>query len=61
MRRPDHVFTRAALLEQVWGQEARVQARTVDAHVARLRRRLGPVRAALETVSGVGYRLSRPE
>lgn len=59
MQRPDHVFTRAALLEQVWGQGTRVGIRAVDAYVTRLRRKLGPARAAVETVSSVGYRLSR--
>ncbi|MBM4363176.1 MAG: response regulator transcription factor [Deltaproteobacteria bacterium] len=60
MQRPDHVFTRSALLERVWGQGTRVGIRAVDAYVTRLRRKLGAARTALETVSSVGYRLSRP-
>ena len=38
--------------------EDRVSTRTVDAHVKRLREKLGPAGALIETVRGVGYRLS---
>lgn len=54
--RPDQVLSRAQLLREVWGHKAAVYSRTVDTHVQRLRDKLGPVRDALETVRGAGYR-----
>lgn len=62
----DHVgivLTRDQLLELVWGYEYFGDSRTVDVHVNQLRRKLGdPDQAgiAIETVRGVGYRLSVP-
>jgi len=60
MRRPGQVQTREALLDRVWGYAAGVTTRTLDTHVKRLRGKLGPARAAVETVRGVGYRLAAP-
>ena len=54
-RHPRQVFTRAQLLRAIWG-DALSGDRTVDVHVARLRRKLAM--PLLETVRGVGYRLS---
>ena len=51
--RPDVVFSRAQLLSQVWGYADPAGLRTVDAHVAALRRKLGA--GAVRTVHGVGY------
>ncbi len=53
--RPGHAFGRTELLDALEGSWA--DARTVDAHVKNLRRRLGPCRERLETVRGVGYRM----
>lgn len=52
------VLSREAILEKVWGvpPEAEIATRSVDQHVAKLRRRLGPERERLETVAKVGYR-----
>jgi two-component system phosphate regulon response regulator PhoB len=52
------VHTREDLLEAVWGNESGVSLRSVDAYVKRLRKKLGPARHCIETVRGVGYRLS---
>jgi two-component system phosphate regulon response regulator PhoB len=52
------VLTREALLATVWGQDTTVSLRTVDAHVKRLRSRLGRGGGCIETVRGVGYRYS---
>jgi DNA-binding response OmpR family regulator len=52
------VLTREQLLEQVWGYDYFGQTRTVDVHVASLRRKLGNGEAQIETVTGVGYRLT---
>ncbi|MBI4261120.1 MAG: response regulator transcription factor [Actinobacteria bacterium] len=55
--RPGRVFTRAALLREVWGYDFYGGTRTVDVHVRRLRAKLGPGGEHLiETVRGVGYR-----
>jgi len=55
--RPGRVFTRPALLREVWGYDFYGGTRTVDVHVRRLRAKLGPEHEALiETVRGVGYR-----
>jgi two-component system phosphate regulon response regulator PhoB len=57
LEHPGRVFTRAELLEEVWGITADVNTRTVDTHVRRLRERLGKYGEAVETVHGFGYRL----
>jgi DNA-binding response OmpR family regulator len=58
---PDRVFTRAEIIDRAFGFDSNVLARTVDAHMVNLRRKLqsahdGPV---VETVYGRGYRLSQ--
>jgi len=58
-RHPGQVFSRDALLRQVWGQEGFLDARTVDVHVRRLRARLAAVAPdadLIQTERGVGYR-----
>ena len=50
---PGQVFTRAQLLDQVWGYGDGSGARTVDSHVRALRRKLGDT--VVRTVHGVGY------
>ncbi|MGH8985202.1 MAG: response regulator transcription factor [Acidimicrobiia bacterium] len=50
---PGQVFTRAQLLDQVWGYADSSGARTVDSHVRALRRKLGA--DIVRTVHGVGY------
>jgi DNA-binding response OmpR family regulator len=54
---PGRVFSRAKLLQEVWGYDFFGGTRTVDVHVRRLRAKLGPQHEHLiETVRGVGYR-----
>jgi two-component system phosphate regulon response regulator PhoB len=55
----NRVRTTTALLDQVWGMSADITTRTVDAHVKRLREKLGPAGEYIETVRGVGYRFAR--
>ena len=57
LERRVRVQTRAQLLSEVWGYAEDVDSRTVDTHVRRLRRKLGPEADRVETVKGVGYRL----
>ncbi len=55
---PGRVFTRAQLLQEVWGQDYYGGTRTVDVHVRRLRAKLGAEHDQLiDTIRGVGYRL----
>jgi two-component system phosphate regulon response regulator PhoB len=57
VERPGRVLTRERLLERVWGNDhLEVDARSVDAHIRRLRVKLGPARDHVETVVGIGYR-----
>jgi two-component system phosphate regulon response regulator PhoB len=56
MAEPGRVFTRAELLELVWDISSGGNPRTVDVHVRRLRKNLGPCAEQIETVPGFGYR-----
>ena len=60
MTHPERVHTRAQLLDRVWGDHVFIEERTVDVHIKRLREALAPAGRAglIETVRGVGYRLS---
>jgi DNA-binding response OmpR family regulator len=59
VQRTGRVFTRSALLREVWGYDFYGGTRTVDVHVRRLRAKLGPEHETLiETVRGVGYRVA---
>jgi two-component system phosphate regulon response regulator PhoB len=61
MTHPERVYSRAQLLDEVWGHQVFVEERTVDVHIRRLRQALEPARldGLLETVRGVGYRFRR--
>jgi DNA-binding response OmpR family regulator len=57
---PDRVFTREALLAQVWGYDYFGGTRTVDVHIRRVREKLGPRHGEqIQTVRQVGYRFVR--
>ena len=59
---PGRVFTRAQLLQEVWGYDYFGGTRTVDVHVRRLRAKLGPEHETLiGTVRNVGYRFVLPK
>jgi len=57
IERGGRVQTRGQLLSDVWGYAEDIDSRTVDTHIRRLRRKLGPEADRIETVIGVGYRL----
>jgi two-component system, OmpR family, phosphate regulon response regulator PhoB len=61
MTHPERVYSRAQLLDEVWGDRVFVEERTVDVHIRRLRQALEPegLEELLETVRGVGYRFRR--
>jgi len=54
---PGRVFTREQLLQQAWGFDFYGQTRTVDVHIAHLRRKLADSQVSIETVTGIGYKL----
>ena len=58
---PGRVFTRAQLLQEIWGYDYFGGTRTVDVHIRRLRSKLGPeFEAVIGTVRNVGYRFTLP-
>lgn len=60
MAQSDRVYSRAQLLDLVWGRNVHVGDRTVDMHVSNLRKALEPYGydKMIQTVRGVGYRFS---
>ena len=60
IQHPDRVYSRAQLLDRVWGGNVYVEERTVDVHVRRLRKALAHEAADgyIQTVRGAGYRFS---
>ena len=58
MTHPERVYTRAQLLDDVWGDHVFIEERTVDVHIRRLRAALEPYNhhERVETVRGTGYR-----
>jgi len=58
---PNRVFSRSDLLRQVWEYDFEGYDRTVDAHVARLRKKLGTPGDWIETAWGIGYKFRPPE
>jgi two-component system response regulator MtrA len=57
-RRKGSAVTREALVEVALDPEQETSRRTLDVHISRLRNKLGPEASQLETVWGIGYRLS---
>jgi two-component system, OmpR family, phosphate regulon response regulator PhoB len=59
LSKPGRIFTRAQLLDSVWGMAAEIDERTVDVHIGRLRRALsrGAEKDPIRTVRGAGYGL----
>lgn len=55
------VFTRAELLDSIWGYDYYGGMRTVDVHIRRLRSKLGTMGACITTLRGVGYRFDPAE
>lgn len=62
--RPGRVFSREALMSQVWGHDRIVDTRSIDSIISRLRRKLEPESTKpkyIQTVWGAGYRFSEEE
>jgi two-component system phosphate regulon response regulator PhoB len=60
MKAGGNVLTRDTLMDRVWGYHGDATSRTLDTHVRRLRDKLGEAGSCVETVRGVGYRISEP-
>lgn len=58
LKQVDHVLTREQLRERAL-ESVNVTDRTIDVHMASLRKKMGPIGDMIETVRGVGYRLAR--
>lgn len=60
MTHPERVYSREQLLDHVWGTNVYVEDRTVDVHIRRLRKAIGPLGhdCLVQTVRGAGYRFS---
>jgi DNA-binding response OmpR family regulator len=54
---PGRVLTRESILKKAWGEGTHVIDRTVDVHIAKLRRKIPFLSEAIETVKDVGYKL----
>jgi DNA-binding response OmpR family regulator len=55
---PGRAFSREFLLERLWGYDYDGFDRTVDTHITRLRKKLGPLGEKIVTIWGVGYRFA---
>ena len=58
LERAGTVFTRDQLLNTIWGYEFDGASRTVDVHIRTLRQKLGHSGDCIETVRGIGYKIS---
>lgn len=63
MQNPERVYSRAQLLDRVWGGNVYIEERTIDVHIRRLRKALEDVQMdhLIQTVRGSGYRFSGKE
>jgi two-component system alkaline phosphatase synthesis response regulator PhoP len=52
--KPDYVFRREEILDQVWGKEIVIGDRTIDVHVRKLREKIGE--GMIKTIKGIGYK-----
>jgi two-component system phosphate regulon response regulator PhoB len=61
MTHPERVYSRAQLLDYIWGDHVFLEERTVDVHIRRLRKALEPTGhdRLIETVRSAGYRFAR--
>ena len=52
----NHVINRDKILDDIWGKDVHVYPRSVDTHVSKLRKKLGPVSEIIGSVHGAGYK-----
>lgn len=56
--KPGHVFTREELIQKIQGPQVHVTERTMDTHIAGLRKKLKDYSTIIETIRGIGYRFA---
>ncbi len=54
--RANHVIYRDKILDDIWGKDVHVYPRSVDTHVSKLRKKLGPVSSLIDSIHGAGYK-----
>jgi DNA-binding response OmpR family regulator len=62
LRNPNHVFSRAVLLDKLWEVDGSSGEDTIKTHITNLRRKLrssGCQEDVIETIYGIGYRLNK--
>lgn len=57
----DKVITRDEIINHIWGGRVHITDRTVDAHIAHIRKKISPSKVKIETVFGSGYKLITPK
>ena len=55
-QKPGHVFTREQFINNIQGENIFVTGRTIDTHIAGLRKKIGTAANMIETIRGIGYR-----
>lgn len=55
---PNDVFSRDEILNEIWGNDIHVYSRSVDTHISKLRKKLGPVSYLIKSIHGSGYKFS---
>lgn len=55
-KKPEAVISRDDILNEIWGEDVHVYSRSVDTHVSKLRKKLGPRSELIESVHGTGYK-----
>lgn len=55
-QRPGHVYTREQFINNIQGENIFVTGRTIDTHIAGLRKKIGEAANMIETIRGIGYR-----
>jgi DNA-binding response OmpR family regulator len=55
-QKPGHVFTREQFINNIQGEQIFVTGRTIDTHIAGLRKKIGVASNMIETIRGIGYR-----
>lgn len=56
VQKPGHVFTREQFINSIQGENIFVTGRTIDTHIAGLRKKIGSASNMIETIRGIGYR-----
>jgi DNA-binding response OmpR family regulator len=55
-QKPDRVFSREEIINKIWSETPYITERTIDVHIARLRKKLGAYSEMISNRSGFGYR-----